>query len=753
MREAPAITIIERLLALGATVRAYDPEAAADGAQHLRRPDRALREELRRARRRRRAGDRDRVERVPRAGLREDAEADELARRVRRPQHLLARAHARARLHLLLHWPLSARSVLVTGGAGYIGSHAAKALSRAGYEVVVFDNLVGRPSRGGPLRRARRGRHHRRRRRPRRPRGATRSSRSCTSPPFSTSANRCASRHATTATTSSARLSVLEAMVAEGVRLFVLLVDVRDLRRADRDADPRDASAAADQQLRRNQAGRRAGAAAFRAGVRAASVALAVFQRGRRRSRRRDRRGSLAGDPPDSAGDRRRRRGGPGLQVFGDDYPTPDGTCLRDYIHVADLADAHVRALDRLVEDWRVRRLQSRHRASPFGPRGHRDGGAGHRPNGAVDAGAAAPRRSGRAVRRRRQGEGRTAMGAAISGSRVDRPHRVGVASGAPERLRPRMTRRAASTIVNPLVSVVMPAYNERDTIEEIVRRVVAVPLRIELVVVDDGSTDGTRDIAAGAPARARLRARAAAAQRRKGSALRAGFTRVTGDIVVIQDADLEYSPEEYPALIDLICAGRADVVYGSRFLGRHRVFLFTHYLGNRAADPDDESAVQHDPYGHGNLLQGHAGRRASLLYAALQRVRHRAGAHGQDLQAAAIACTKCRSRTTAAAIPRGRKSRGATGSSRCGCCSSTVLQSDSSAHTSLRLHETVPRPPRVGGRRHGRLRRRLGGPRLRSSSRSSTASCRTSSSLRSRPGRSWALPVERGRLVRSRPI
>ena len=68
-----------------------------------------------------------------------------------------------------------------------------------------------------------------------------------------------------------------------------------------------------------------------------------------------------------------------------------------------------------------------------------------------------------------------------------------------------------------------------------------------------------------------------------KGAALRRGFQEVTGDLVVIQDADLEYSPEEFPELIELICEGRADVVYGSRFLGRHRVFLFTHYAGNRS--------------------------------------------------------------------------------------------------------------------------------------------------------------------------
>ena len=144
------------------------------------------------------------------------------------------------------------------------------------------------------------------------------------------------------------------------------------------------------------------------------------------------------------------------------------------------------------------------------------------------------------------------------------------------------MTRRPASTIVNPLVSVVMPAYNERDTIEEIVRRVLAVPLRIELIVVDDASTDGTRPVL---QTLQRELGFALVLQPRnggKGSALRAGFALMTGDIVVIQDADLEYSPEEYPALIELICDGRADVVYGSRFLGRHRVFLFTHYVGNK---------------------------------------------------------------------------------------------------------------------------------------------------------------------------
>jgi glycosyltransferase involved in cell wall biosynthesis len=134
----------------------------------------------------------------------------------------------------------------------------------------------------------------------------------------------------------------------------------------------------------------------------------------------------------------------------------------------------------------------------------------------------------------------------------------------------------------NPLVSVVMPAYNEQDTIEEIIGRVLAVPVRIELIVVDDGSRDRTREILAGLQRRHGFTLILQERNQGKGAAIRRGFAEVSGDIVLIQDADLEYSPEEYPALIELICQGRADVVYGSRFLGRHRVFLFTHYVGNR---------------------------------------------------------------------------------------------------------------------------------------------------------------------------
>jgi glycosyltransferase involved in cell wall biosynthesis len=106
--------------------------------------------------------------------------------------------------------------------------------------------------------------------------------------------------------------------------------------------------------------------------------------------------------------------------------------------------------------------------------------------------------------------------------------------------------------------------------------------MRIELIVVDDCSTDGTRERLASLQQEHGFSLLLQERNQGKGAALRRGFAAVTGDLVVIQDADLEYSPEEFPILAELIIDGRADVVYGSRFLGRHRVFLFTHYLGNR---------------------------------------------------------------------------------------------------------------------------------------------------------------------------
>ncbi len=141
---------------------------------------------------------------------------------------------------------------------------------------------------------------------------------------------------------------------------------------------------------------------------------------------------------------------------------------------------------------------------------------------------------------------------------------------------------RLKGILNDPLLSVVMPAYNETHTIEEIIRRVLAVGLRLQLIVVDDCSTDGTREQLVALQKELAFTLILQERNQGKGAALRRGFAEVSGDLVVIQDADLEYSPEEFPQLIELICQGRADVVYGSRFLGRHRVFLFSHYLGNR---------------------------------------------------------------------------------------------------------------------------------------------------------------------------
>jgi len=132
------------------------------------------------------------------------------------------------------------------------------------------------------------------------------------------------------------------------------------------------------------------------------------------------------------------------------------------------------------------------------------------------------------------------------------------------------------------LLSVVMPVYNERNTIEQIIRRVLAVPMRIQLIVVDDVSTDGTSEILERLQQELGFTLLKQPRNGGKGAALRRGFAAVSGDMMIIQDADLEYHPEEYPLLTGLITSGRADVVYGSRFLGTHRVFLLTHYLGNR---------------------------------------------------------------------------------------------------------------------------------------------------------------------------
>jgi glycosyltransferase involved in cell wall biosynthesis len=133
------------------------------------------------------------------------------------------------------------------------------------------------------------------------------------------------------------------------------------------------------------------------------------------------------------------------------------------------------------------------------------------------------------------------------------------------------------------LLSVVIPAYNEASTIEQLVARVRAVQLEKEIIVVDDCSNDGTGDKLAQIASKYALRVLSHEQNQGKGAALRTGFAHARGEIVVVQDADLEYDPNEYGKLIQPIVDGKADVVYGSRFAGgeSHRVLYYWHRLGN----------------------------------------------------------------------------------------------------------------------------------------------------------------------------
>jgi glycosyltransferase involved in cell wall biosynthesis len=149
------------------------------------------------------------------------------------------------------------------------------------------------------------------------------------------------------------------------------------------------------------------------------------------------------------------------------------------------------------------------------------------------------------------------------------------LAPGAPE--------GEAPSIPAVKLSIVIPVFNEKDTIEAILDRIEQTGFDKEIIVVDDGSTDGTREILKGR-CEGKCKILYHPENQGKGAALQTGFDEVSGDIVIIQDADLEYDPADYGKLIDPILRGKADVVFGSRFLGGpHRVLFFWHFMGNKA--------------------------------------------------------------------------------------------------------------------------------------------------------------------------
>ncbi|MDD5069832.1 MAG: glycosyltransferase family 2 protein [Candidatus Omnitrophica bacterium] len=135
-----------------------------------------------------------------------------------------------------------------------------------------------------------------------------------------------------------------------------------------------------------------------------------------------------------------------------------------------------------------------------------------------------------------------------------------------------------------PYLSVIVPAYNERGTIESLINEVQKVELEKEIIIIDDASSDGTRQLIEKLKG-PNIKKIYHEKNQGKGAAIRSALEFIEGEFVIIQDADLEYHPDEYSQLIEPIVKGRADVVFGSRFIGPHRCFLFYHYLGNKVVN------------------------------------------------------------------------------------------------------------------------------------------------------------------------
>ena len=218
-------------------------------------------------------------------------------------------------------------------------------------------------------------------------------------------------------------------------------------------------------------------------------------------------------------------------------------------------------------------------------------------------------------------------------------------------------------------LSVVVPVFNERNTVGEIVRRMRAVELPgnldLEIIVIDDGSTDGTGDVLAQLRD-STVRVVSQKQNEGKGTAVRAGFDLSTGDLVLVQDADLEYDPEDWPRSCTRSCVGSALVVYGSRFTGERRNMLFLHWVGNRFL-----SLVT-------NVLYNTTLSDMETCYKLIDRrvidrvdcARNASRSNPSSPRRSSrwvCASTRCRSRTPGVSSTRARRSPGATASPRCG--------------------------------------------------------------------------------------